>query len=356
MRGPRALTSSTTTRAGSTRAAVAFLTTEAYWARWRSAGHQAPVRRGLARGGRLRPGRGHGRVRPHARGRRVRLPGRRVRATQHRGAGLGKAIVHMMIEDGAGAGWRWMLHTSDAHGLYRQFGFAAPAAVTWNVRSRMTRPPPSRPPSPGPADRPDGPAGAAGPPACARARRRDGPAARSCTAGRPCRRMKARSAGTLRRRSRPATTGTAAPFAVAQDQRTARSSGRRGSSTWSTGRGLGDGPGPARGGPALRDRLHLAQPEEAVRTGANTEMKRLMLTYAFETWQVALGLPCTPTRGTSRHGRPWNASAQRFEGILRAHRLGTDGKPRDSARLQRHRPRLAGRPPAPGGTGRPLRC
>ena len=32
----------------------------------------------------------------------------------------------MMIEDGPGAGWRWMLHTSDAHGLYRQFGFARP--------------------------------------------------------------------------------------------------------------------------------------------------------------------------------------------------------------------------------------
>lgn len=41
----------------------------------------------------------------------------------HRGAGLGKAIVPMMIEDGPGSGWRWMLHTSDAHGLYRQFGF-----------------------------------------------------------------------------------------------------------------------------------------------------------------------------------------------------------------------------------------
>jgi len=44
----------------------------------------------------------------------------------HRGAGLGKAIVRMMIEDGPGAGFRWMLHTSDAHGLYRGFGFTAP--------------------------------------------------------------------------------------------------------------------------------------------------------------------------------------------------------------------------------------
>ena len=44
----------------------------------------------------------------------------------HRGAGLGRAIVAMMIEDGPGAGFRWMLHTSDAHGLYRSFGFASP--------------------------------------------------------------------------------------------------------------------------------------------------------------------------------------------------------------------------------------
>ncbi len=44
----------------------------------------------------------------------------------HRGRGLGKAIVAMMIEQGPGAGFRWMLHTSDAYGLYRQFGFAPP--------------------------------------------------------------------------------------------------------------------------------------------------------------------------------------------------------------------------------------
>ena len=44
----------------------------------------------------------------------------------HRGRGLGKAIVAMMVEEGPGAGFRWMLHTSDAYGLYRQFGFAPP--------------------------------------------------------------------------------------------------------------------------------------------------------------------------------------------------------------------------------------
>jgi hypothetical protein len=32
-----------------------------------------------------------------------------------------------MIDDGPGAGFRWLLHTADAHGLYERFGFGAPA-------------------------------------------------------------------------------------------------------------------------------------------------------------------------------------------------------------------------------------
>jgi GNAT superfamily N-acetyltransferase len=43
-----------------------------------------------------------------------------------RGNELGKELVRTMIERGPGADFRWMLHTADAHGLYRQFGFAAP--------------------------------------------------------------------------------------------------------------------------------------------------------------------------------------------------------------------------------------
>jgi hypothetical protein len=31
-----------------------------------------------------------------------------------------------MIDRGPGASFRWTLHTADAHGLYRQYGFAAP--------------------------------------------------------------------------------------------------------------------------------------------------------------------------------------------------------------------------------------
>jgi GNAT superfamily N-acetyltransferase len=43
-----------------------------------------------------------------------------------RGKGLGKELVATMIDRGPGARFRWTLHTRDAHGLYRQFGFAAP--------------------------------------------------------------------------------------------------------------------------------------------------------------------------------------------------------------------------------------
>lgn len=47
----------------------------------------------------------------------------------HRGHALGKGLVRHMIDDGPGAHMRWTLFTSDAHGLYRQFGFAEPDAT-----------------------------------------------------------------------------------------------------------------------------------------------------------------------------------------------------------------------------------
>lgn len=45
---------------------------------------------------------------------------------EHRGHGLGEALVRHMVEEGPGADFRWMLHTRDAHGLYARLGFAAP--------------------------------------------------------------------------------------------------------------------------------------------------------------------------------------------------------------------------------------
>jgi GNAT superfamily N-acetyltransferase len=44
----------------------------------------------------------------------------------HRGRGLGVELVREMVEQGPLAGVKWMLHTRDAHDLYRRFGFAEP--------------------------------------------------------------------------------------------------------------------------------------------------------------------------------------------------------------------------------------
>jgi GNAT superfamily N-acetyltransferase len=54
-----------------------------------------------------------------------------------RGHGVGKALVKAMINDGPGAEFRWMLHTADAHGLYRQFGFAEPDSTYLERRGKQ---------------------------------------------------------------------------------------------------------------------------------------------------------------------------------------------------------------------------
>jgi GNAT superfamily N-acetyltransferase len=48
---------------------------------------------------------------------------------EHRGRGLGHLLVSTMIDAGPGRTFRWLLHTSDAHGLYADYGFAAPDAT-----------------------------------------------------------------------------------------------------------------------------------------------------------------------------------------------------------------------------------
>lgn len=54
---------------------------------------------------------------------------------EHRGHGLGKQLVEAMIDNGPGADFRWMLHTSDAHTLYGKFGFTG-ADQTFLQRER----------------------------------------------------------------------------------------------------------------------------------------------------------------------------------------------------------------------------
>ena len=56
---------------------------------------------------------------------------------EHRGRGLGVELVQEMIENGPYVARRWLLHTADAHELYRRFGFGPPG------ERLMERPPAS---------------------------------------------------------------------------------------------------------------------------------------------------------------------------------------------------------------------
>ncbi len=46
---------------------------------------------------------------------------------EYRGRGLGGAIIREMVDNGPYADLRWLLHTKDAHGLYRRYGFEEPS-------------------------------------------------------------------------------------------------------------------------------------------------------------------------------------------------------------------------------------
>lgn len=69
----------------------------------------------------------------------------------------------------------------------------------------------------------------------------------------------------------------------------------------------------------------------AIGTAANTESKLLMLTHAFDTWGVHRVCFHTDARNERSRNALLRSGAQ-FEGLLRAHRLSSDLKPRDSAR------------------------
>jgi len=69
----------------------------------------------------------------------------------------------------------------------------------------------------------------------------------------------------------------------------------------------------------------------AIRTGVNTEAKLLMLTHAFEVWQVLRVCFHTDARNQRSRAALERIGGQ-FEGILRAHRMAADYIPRDSVR------------------------
>ncbi|HTX42937.1 MAG TPA: GNAT family protein [Acidobacteriaceae bacterium] len=71
--------------------------------------------------------------------------------------------------------------------------------------------------------------------------------------------------------------------------------------------------------------------QSAIRTAINTEAKLLMLNQAFDSWGVVSVCLHTDERN-ARSRAAMERMGARFEGILRSHRLATDGIPRNSAR------------------------
>jgi GNAT superfamily N-acetyltransferase len=59
---------------------------------------------------------------------------------EHRGQGLGHRLIDVMVEHGPGASFRWLLHTADAHDLYREFGFRQPDHMLLERPHETSRP------------------------------------------------------------------------------------------------------------------------------------------------------------------------------------------------------------------------
>jgi RimJ/RimL family protein N-acetyltransferase len=313
-------------------AAVAFLTTAAYWGRWRA---EPDIRGQIAAAWRVagaydQAGAMVGFARAVSDGGIAYLADVYV-LPEHRGMGLGKAIVAMMVEAGPGAGFRWMLHTSDAFGLYRQFGFAPPPD------NYVERPPRMDNAAGGVTTHGNAVAGT-GPLTGQHVRLE--PLSLQHTRGllqaaaqdpslyqwvlvpqdEPAMRRHVEDALALRAR------GLAVPFAVVRlaDEEVIGATRFHQLDYWARPE-WGEAPDTCEIGYTWLAR-------EALRTGANTEMKRLMLTHAFEVWRVRS--VCLHADARNQRSRD---AIQRiggmFEGVLRSHRMAVDQSPRDSARF-----------------------
>jgi len=305
-------------------AAVSFLTTGAYWGRWRG---EQDIRRQIAEAWRVlgaydAAGAMVGLARAFSDGGSAYLADVYV-LPEHRGAGLGKAVVAMMVDEAPPQ--RWMLHTSDAHGLYRSFGFAAP-----NGRYLERPLEAAAPPAPAATETLTGTHVRLEPlryhhvPGLLVAASGDGELYRWS----PVPQDEARVRRYVETAVAARDAGQAMPFAVIRTQDDAVIGSTRffdlGYWPWPDGR--------RRTGPDTCEIGYTWLAADAIRTGANTEMKRLMLRHAFEVWQVRS--VCLHTDARNQRSRDaMQRIGARFEGILRAHRLGADGKPRDSVRF-----------------------
>ena len=344
-------------------AAAAFLTTGAYWARGRT---EPDIMRQIAAAWRVigaydPAGAMVGFARAISDGGSAYLADVYV-LPAHRGRGLGKAIVAMMIEEGPGAGFRWMLHTSDAYGLYRQFGFAPPPD---NYMER-----PQRLDAAGIATAERHAVAGTGPlegdyvrleplalrhvPGLLQAAAQDPSLYQWVLVPQDEPAMRRHVEDALAARAK----GMAVPFAVVRlaDETVIGSTRFHQLDYWAR-REPHDTPDTCEIGYTWLAR-------EALRTGANTEMKRLMLTHAFEVWRVRSVCLHTDVRN-QRSRNAIQRIGGTFEGVLRAHRLAVDQSPRDSARfsitaaewpgVRQHLEDLAARHAAGGGGAGPQR-
>jgi RimJ/RimL family protein N-acetyltransferase/GNAT superfamily N-acetyltransferase len=344
-------------------AAAAFLTTEAYWGRWRT---EHDIGRQIATAWRVigaydPAGAMVGLARAISDGGSAYLADVYV-LSAHRGRGLGKAVVAMMVEEGPGAGFRWMLHTSDAYGLYRQFGFEPPPDNYMERPSRGVRgggqAPRDRGASGGSGFRPPGstqplagdhvrlePLGVRHVPGLLKAAAQDPSLYQWVLVPQDEPAMRRHVEDALAARAK----GNAVPFAVVRlaDETVIGATRFHQLDYWAR-------PEPVN----VPDTCEIGYTwlaREALRTGANTEMKRLMLTYAFEVWRVRSVCLHTDVRN-QRSQDAIRRIGGKFEGILRAHRPTIDQSPRDSARfsittaewpsVRQHLAELAARYPA----------
>jgi N-acetyltransferase len=312
-------------------AAAAFLTTEAYWGRWRT---EHDIRRQIATAWRVigaydAAGAMVGLARAISDGGSAYLADVYV-LSAHRGRGLGKAIVAMMIEEGPGAEFRWMLHTSDAYGLYRQFGFASPPDNYMERPQRLDgariattdrHPVADTGALTGDHVRLE-PLGVRHVPGLLKAAAQDPSLYQWVLVPQDEPAMRRHVEDALAARAK----GIAVPFAVVRlaDETVIGSTRFHQLDYWAR-----------PGGADIPDTCEIGYTwlaREALRTGANTEMKRLMLTHAFEVWRVRSVCLHTDVRN-QRSQDAIRRIGGSFEGVLRSHRLAVDQSPRDSARF-----------------------
>ena len=312
-------------------AAAAFLTTEAYWGRWRA---EPDVRRQIAAAWRVvgaydQAGAMVGFARAFSDGGSAYLADVYV-LPAHRGRGLGQAIVAMMIEQGPGAGYRWMLHTSDAYGLYRRFGFAPPPENYMERPQRLDTAKAAAPERHPVADTGplEGnhvrlePLGVRHVPGLLKSAAQDPSLYQWVLVPQDEPAMRRHVEDALAARARK----IAVPFAVVrrEDETVIGSTRFHQLDYWAA-------PEP-KDVPDTCEIGYTWLAREALRTGANTEMKRLMLAHAFEVWRVRSVCLHTDVRNQRSRNAILRIGAT-FEGVLRSHRPTVDYTPRDSARF-----------------------